>query len=406
MANKVTARIKSLDALRGAGVLGMLAIHIQLFAFPSLVRWNPTAYGDLTGVNWWVWLATLVLADGKFITIFAMLLGVSIVMLASETGVRSASAWRAHLRRMLVLLVLGLLHAYLLWYGDMLVPLALSGTVVFLARRLSAGQLLVLGASVFAAGSVLSFVLTSATAQSDPAALAAWRAQWTPRPETIALEIEQYRGGWIEQMAHRVPAALETETAYFVTHLFWQIAGLMLIGMGLFKAGVLSALRSQGFYVRMAALGFGIGALLNALGIWRSSTTRWDLLDFALISQQLHYWGNLFVALGWTALVMLLCQRAWPLRSLSTVGRMALTNYLLQSVICTTIFYGHGFGLFGRVDRIGQLAIVIGIWTFQLLASRAWLGYFTVGPVEWLTRWLVFGRRPSFLRSSPAAAGT
>jgi uncharacterized protein len=156
----------------------------------------------------------------------------------------------------------------------------------------------------------------------------------------------------------------------------------------------------------MAALGFGIGALLNALGIWRSSTTRWDLLDFALISQQLHYWGNLFVALGWTALVMLLCQRAWPLRSLSTVGRMALTNYLLQSVICTTIFYGHGFGLFGRVDRIGQLAIVIGIWTFQLLASRAWLGYFTVGPVEWLTRWLVFGRRPSFLRSSPAAAGT
>jgi uncharacterized protein len=406
VANKGTARIKSLDALRGAGVLGMLAIHIQLFAFPSLARWNPTAYGDLTGVNWWVWLATLVLADGKFITIFAMLLGVSIVMLASETGVRSASAWRANLRRMLMLLVLGLLHAYLLWYGDMLVPLALSGTVVFFARRLSAGKLLLLGASVFAAGSVLSFVLTSATAQSDPTALAAWRAQWTPRPETIALEIAQYRGGWAEQMAHRVPAALETETAYFVTHLFWQIAGLMLIGMGSFKAGVLSALRSQGFYVRMAALGFGIGALLNLLGIWRSSTTRWDLLDFALISQQLHYWGNLFVALGWTALVMLLCQRGWPLRSLSAVGRMALTNYLLQSVICTTIFYGHGFGLFGRVDRVGQLAIVIGIWTFQLLASRAWLGYFTVGPVEWLTRWLVFGRRPSFLRSSPAAAGT
>ena len=85
---------------------------------------------------------------------------------------------------------------------------------------------------------------------------------------------------------------------------------------------------------------------------------------------------------------------------------MALTNYLLQSVICTTIFYGHGLGLFGRVDRAGQLAIVIGIWAFQLLASRAWLGYFTAGPVGWLTRWLVFGRRPSFLRSSPAVAGT
>jgi uncharacterized protein len=287
-----------------------------------------------------------------------------------------------------------------------LVPLALSGTVVFFARPLSAGKLLVLGASVFAVGSILSFTLTWSTAQSDPAALAAWRAQWTPRPETIALEIAQYRGGWAEQMAHRVPAALDTETSYFVTHLFWQVAGLMLIGMGFFKAGVLSALRSRAFYVLMGAFGFGIGVLLNVLGILRSFVTGWDLLDFALVSQQLHYWGNLFVALGWTALVMLVCQRGWPLRSLAAAGRMALTNYLLQSVICTTIFYGHGFGLFGRVDRAGQLAIVVGIWAFQLLASRAWLRYFSVGPVEWLTRWLVFGRRPAFVRSSPAVAGT
>jgi len=403
---QAAGRIKSLDALRGAGVLGMLAVHMQLFAFPSLARWNPTAYGDLTGINWLAWLATMILADGKFITIFAMLLGVSIVLLANETGERSPSTWRAHMRRMLVLFLIGLLHAYLLWYGDMLVPLALSGTVVFFARRLSAGKLLVLGASVFAVGSLLSFALTWSTAQSDPSALAAWRAQWTPRPETIGLEIAHYRGRWLEQMAHRVPAALETETSYFVTHLFWQTAGLMLIGMGFFKAGVLSAVRSRTFYLRMGAFGFGIGALLNALGIWRSFATAWDVLDFALVSQQLHYWGNLFVALGWTALVMLLCQRGWPLRSLAAVGRMALTNYLLQSVICTTIFYGHGFGLFGRIDRAGQLAIVIGIWVFQLLASRAWLGSFAVGPVEWVTRWLVFGQRPTFLRSSPVVAGT
>ena len=403
---QATQRIQSLDVLRGVGVLGMLAVHIQLFAFPSLARWNPTAYGDLHSLNWCAWLVTLVLADGKFITIFAMLLGISIVMLAKETGERSTSAWRAHMRRMLVLLVLGLLHAYVVWYGDMLVPLALSGTVVFFARRLSAGKLLVLGVSVFAVGSLLSVALTWSTAHSDPAALAAWRQQWTPRPAAIALEIAQYRGGWSEQMAHRVPAALETETSYFVTHLFWQAAGLMLIGMSLFKAGVLSAVRSRAFYVRMGAFAFGLGVLLNALGIWRSFATSWDLLDFALVSQPLHYWGNLLVALGWTALVMLVCQSGWPLRSLSAVGRMALTNYLLQSVICTTIFYGHGFGLFGRVDRVGQLGIVIGIWAFQLLASRAWLSYFAVGPVEWVTRWLAFGRRPTFMRASPAVAGT
>jgi uncharacterized protein len=383
----------------------MLAVHIQLFAFPRVARWNPTAYGDFTGLNWWVWLATSVLADGKFITIFAMLLGVSIVMLASEAGDRAVSAWRAHLRRMTVLLTLGLLHAYLLWYSDMLVPLALSGAVAFFARRLSSGRLLVLGGLAFATASVLSFALTWSTAQSDPVALAAWRAQWAPRPAIINLEIAQYRGGWLEQMAQRVPAALELETVQFVTRLLWQMGGLMLMGMALFKLGVLSAARSRTFYLRLGTVGFGGGILLNALGIWRSFATGWDLLDFVLVSQQLHYWGDLFVALGWVALVMLLCQRGWRLRSVAAVGRMALTNYLLQSVICTTIFYGHGLGLLGRVDRAGQLAIVVGIWTFQLLASVAWLRYFAVGPVEWLTRWVVFRRRPTFLRSSPAVAG-
>ena len=396
-------RIRSLDALRGVGVLGMLAVHIQLFAFPSVARWNPTVYGDFKGLNGWVWLMTLLFADGKFITIFAMLLGVSIVMLA-EASERSA-AWRAHMRRMAVLLVLGLAHAYLLWFGDMLVPLALSGSVVFFARRLSPGKLLVVGSVAFAMASLVSVGLTWSTAQSDPAALAAWRAEWMPRPEIINVEIAQYRGGWAEQMAQRVPAALENETVSFVTRLLWQMTGLMLMGMGLFKLGVLSAARSRAFYLRMATLGFGAGILLIALGLWRSYATKWDVLDFVLVSEQLHYWGNLFVALGWVALVMLLCQRGWALRSVVAVGRMALTNYLLQSVICTTIFYGHGFGLFGRVDRAGQFAMVVGIWAFQLLASSVWLRYFAVGPVEWLTRWLVFKRRPGFVRSSPAAVG-
>jgi len=399
-----TARIASLDVLRGVGVLGMLAVHIQLFAFPVLARWNPAAYGNFTGLNWWVWLATAVLADGKFITIFAMLLGVSIVMMASDAGAPAIPAWRLHMRRMTALLILGLLHAYLLWPGDMLVPLAVSGALVFFARRLSPGKLLVLGGLAFATASVVSVALTWSTAQSDAAALAAWRAEWTPRPETVNLEIAQYRGSWSEQMAQRVPGALETQTVAFVTRLLWQMTGLMLIGMALFKLGILSAARSGVFYQRMGILGFGAGILLNLLGIWRSAATGWDLLDFVLVSQQLHYWGNLFVALGWVGLVLLLCHRGWSLRPVAAVGRMALTNYLLQSVICTTIFYGHGLGLFGRVERTGQLAIVVAIWGFQLLASSVWLRYFSVGPVEWLTRWLVFKRRPSFLRSSPVVA--
>lgn len=395
-------RIASLDVLRGLGVLGMLAAHIQLFAFPSLARWNPTAYGELDGLNFWLWLVNSILADGKFISIFAMLVGTSVIMQADRSD-RVVPPWRAHVLRMTVLLVLGLLHAYLFWYGDMLVALALCGAVVFLARGLSPKWLLILGGLVFATASVLSMALTWSAAQSDPVTLFLWKEQWTPRPEAIALEIAQYRGGWVEQMAHRVPAAWESHTWTFATRVMWQMAGLMLLGMALFKLGVLTAARSPAFYVRMAIAGFGVGGVLISLGLWRGFATQWDLLDYVLVSQELKYWGNLLVSLGWVALVMLVCQREWPLRPLAAVGRMALTNYLLQTLICTTIFYGHGLGLFGQIDRAGQFAIVLGIWAFQLLASSVWLSYFAVGPVEWITRWLVFGRRPGFLRSSPAA---
>jgi uncharacterized protein len=398
------SRIRSLDVLRGVGVLGMLATHIQLFAFPSLARWNPTAYGDLQGLNWWVWLATSLLADGKFISIFAMLLGASIVMLPGRAADRAVPAWRAHALRMGALLVLGLLHAYLLWYGDMLVALALCGSVVFLARRLSPRRLLVLGGLAFAIGSVVTVWLTWSLTQGPPAELAAWKDHYTPRRVNIVTEINQYQGRWADQMRHRVPAAREMHTWYFVTRLFWQMTGLMLIGMALFRLGVLSAARSRSFYRALGAFGFGGGVLLISLGLWRSFATKWDLLDYVLVSQELRYWGNLLVALGWVALVMLLCQRGWRLGSVAAVGRMALTNYLLQSLICTTIFYGHGLGLFGQVDRAGQFLIVLGVWAFQLLASSAWLGYFALGPVEWVLRWVIYRRRPSLLRSSPAVA--
>jgi uncharacterized protein len=323
-------------------------------------------------------------------------------MMAGQPGDRSVPAWRTHALRMTALLVLGLAHAYLLWYGDMLVALALCGAVVFFARHLSAAWLLVVGGLVFATASVLSVALTWSTAQSDPVAMLLWSEQWAPRAEVIALEIAQYRGGWIEQMAHRMPAAWESQTWTFAMRVFWQTTGLMLLGMALYKVGVLTAARSRAFYLRMALIGFGGGALLISVALWRGFASGWELLDYVLVSQELKYWGNLLVALGWVAVVMLICQRNWPVRLVAGVGRMALSNYLLQTLICTTIFYGHGFGLFGRIDRAGQFAIVLAIWAFQLLASAAWLSTFASGPVEWLTRWFVFGRRPRFLRLSPA----
>jgi uncharacterized protein len=389
--------------LRGVAVLGMLAVHIQLFAFPSAARWNPTAYGDFRGINWLVWLVTSLLADGKFISIFATLLGASIVMLPQTAANRGVPAWRVHVLRMGALLVLGLVHAYGVWYGDMLVPLALCGFVVYLARGLSPRWLIGLGVAAFVAGSLITIWLGWSLLHGPPAELADWKDEVTPRRVRIAEEINHYQGGWADQMRYRVPMAREIQTWGFLTRLFWETAGLMLIGMALFKLRVLTAALSETFYRRLMVIGFCGGLVLISLGLWRSFATRWDALDYLMIGQELRVWGNLLVALGWVAVVMLLCRIGWRLSGIAAVGRTALTNYLLQSLICTTVFYGHGFGLFAEVGRVGQLGIVLAIWAFELLASTAWLRYFAVGPVEWFVRWVAFGRRPQFVRSAAAA---
>jgi uncharacterized protein len=234
-------------------------------------------------------------------------------------------AWRLHRGGWLVVSA-GLLHAYLLWYGDMLVALALCGTVVFFARRLMPRWLLVLGGLAFATGSAVTLAITWSLALGPPDALAEWRDQYTPRPVNVAAEVIQYQGGWIEQMRYRVPAAWEIHTWYFVTRLFWQMAGLMLIGVALFKLGVLSGARSRVFYRALGAFGFGGGVLLIALALWRSLATKWDLLDYVLVSQELRYWGNLLVALGWVAFVMLLCRRGWRLAPVAAVGAASPTT--------------------------------------------------------------------------------
>ncbi len=119
--------------------------------------------------------------------------------------------------------------------------------------------------------------------------------------------------------------------------------------------------------------------------------------------EQFNYWGSLLVALGYTGLVMLMCASGalkGLRRRLEAVGRLAFTNYLLQSIVCTTIFYGHGLGLFGRVPRIGQITIVVGVWLVQLFFSPIWLGYFHLGPFEWIWRALTYGTLPPFRRGA------
>ena len=386
-------RILALDALRGFAVLGILIMNIQSYSSIQAAYLNPTAYGDLTGVNLWIWTLSHLFAREKFMAIFSILFGAGVLLFADRVEARGRSAAGLHYRRTLWLIVIGMIHAYVFWYGDILVAYGLCALVVFLFRKLSPKWLLTLGIVAVAMGSLI-FIFFGWSIPYWPQENYQQSLQhWMPSAESIQAEIAAYRGGWPEQMSHRVPASIVMQTFLFLTFMSWRCGGLMLIGMALFKWGALTAQRSGRFYSILMGTGLGIGLPLVIYGILRDFKADWSYDYSMFLGSQFNYWGSIPVALGYVAIVMLICKSGlWEklVRRLAAVGRMALTNYLLQTVICTTIFYGHGLGLFGQVERGGQILIVFAVWMILLFISPLWLRRFQFGPAEWLWRTLTY----------------
>ena len=382
-------RIVALDVLRGVAVLGILGTNIQHFAmFAGTVR-NPTLYGNLDGADFWVYAVTYTFFYQKFLPIFAMLFGAGLLLATGRREAAGLDPTSLIYRRMTVLLFIGLIHAYLIWYGDILVAYALCGMVVIQFRRVPSRGLIALGIALLAASPlirVLFFILPGLLGGGGGGANI---------EQVIADDLEAFRGPWIEALRMRATYVLEGQTTGFAVVLFWRASGLMAIGMGLYKLGVLTGQRSNRFYVTLAGLALGIAVPLTVLGLTACVLTDWDQFGLWFLSGQVIYWFGIAMSLAWVSIVMLACRngcRSWLGRSLAAVGRLALTNYLLQSLLCTFLFYGHGLGLYGSVDRTGQVAVVAGIWLLQLIVSPLWLRYFRYGPAEWLWRSLTYGR--------------
>jgi uncharacterized protein len=400
-------RIAALDVLRGFAVLGILVMNIQFFAMPGVAYVNPTAYGDLTGWNWVVWFVSHVFFDQKFMTIFSLLFGAGIILFTTRAESRGHAAGRLHYRRMFWLLVFGLLHAYGLWSGDILVTYALCGMLVFLLRKLPAEWLISIGIVVIGIGSAVWLLIGWSVQFWPPEAVTKIAAsEWRPSADTLTREIATYQGGWWTQMQYRAPTAFVFETMFFVSWGLWRAGGLMLVGMGFYKLGILTGARPASFYARMFTLGLLAGLPVILFGVARNRAANWDFAYSFFIGTQFNYWGSLLMSAGWIGMVLLAVTTARLsalTARLAAVGRMAFTNYLMQSIICTTIFYGHGLGFFGDVSRVGQTLVVLSVWVFQLIVSPIWLRHFQFGPFEWLWRSLTYGERPRF-RCAPIAA--
>ncbi|MEM9659166.1 MAG: DUF418 domain-containing protein, partial [Planctomycetota bacterium] len=169
-----------------------------------------------------------------------------------------------------------------------------------------------------------------------------------------------------------------------------------------FRWEVFSASRSRNFYAWMIVIGLGIGLPFAAYGVYDHQLHNWDMLRCMGVGSLFNYFGSLLSAFGWIGMVMLVCREgALPglRRRLAAVGQMAFTNYIMQSVICTTIYNGHGLGLFGSVDRVWQQLLTVAIFAFQMWYSPLWLERFRFGPLEWLWRSLTYWRVQPFRRA-------
>ncbi len=389
-------RIIVLDVLRGFAVLGILLMNIQSYSMIEAAYSNPLAFGDLEGWNYYAWWFSHVFADSKFMAIFSLLFGAGIVLFAENAEKKGKKSTLLHYRRNFLLLLFGLFHAYLIWAGDILTAYALCAFVFYWLRNWSVSKLIDLGIFFLAIGMAISLYMGSALLNIPEDTYFAMLTKWEPDIQTIDAEIATFQSSWWAQQGRRFSAALGLQTLIFGMYTFWRAGGLMLIGMGLYKTGFLSAQWSKTKYWLIFVLGLLIGIPIVVYGIDQQFGHGWTMEYSLFKGTMFNYGGSLFIAAAYIAAIQLFVLYGgfqFIKDVLAATGRMALTNYIGQSVICTLIFYGHGLGYFGQVSRFQQLLIVVGIWVFQMVFSYFWMKRFKYGPLEWLWRSLTYGRR-------------
>jgi len=370
---------------------------------PDPAYFNPTVYGDLTGINYAVWLCSHLFADMKFMTLFSMLFGAGIVLLCGRVKERGASPTRVHYRRTFWLLLFGLMHAYLLWHGDILVWYSLSALLAYLFWRVRPGWLLFWSLLLLLVGTAVYSLAQWSITYWPEDAIANTSDYWAPSAEVISDRLETYRSGWTDQMFDRAMSSVMMHTFIYLIFGMWRTLGLMLLGMALMKWGVLSAQRSNRFYMIAMLIGLSLGLPVIYYGVSQHFAHDWSVKYSLYGGGLFNYWSSILVAGAYLSFVTLICKNGLIKRLqgwFGAVGRMAFTNYILQTFICTLIFYGNGFALFGYVPRWGQALITLGVWVVVILLSNIWLRRFKFGPLEWLWRTLTYSRRQPFRMSN------
>ena len=412
-------RVLSIDVLRGVALLGIALMNIIFSGLPMAADFNPKVSGGATGLNLAAFFVQYVLFDGKMRGLFSMMFGASTWLLTDRLTRRGAGIEAAEIigRRMLWLMLFGMVHAYLIWHGDILYPYALLGLVLLPMLPASPKKLLIwagvivlgmTGMSIFQGYKInkthdLAMVAEKALAagktltdeQKD--AKKEWeetRKYVTPTAEDLKKERGRYSGSWGHLVAERAGLVKEWHSTPFYMS-GWDMFAMMLVGIALMKTGVLGVEKSSGFYGRMMLGGYGFGLPVGSIAAWLAWSQGFEPFQTVFVFTT-YQAARVAMTLGHAGLLLLICRQRWMpgLRArLGAVGQTAFSNYILHSVIYGLVFYGYGFGLFDKLQRYQLYYVVVGMWVVSLVISPIWLRYYRFGPLEWGWRSLTYGKR-------------
>lgn len=398
-------RLGHLDALRGFALLGIALMNVEFFTTPLADMGNGVEPGQGTpdhAVDWLIY----VLVQGKFWGLFSLMFGMGFVLMLDRAHAAGTRFVPTYLRRCLGLLVIGLAHALLVWAGDILLMYALGALVLLLLfRNADSRSMLAWGIALWAAPVGLLVVSGLALVLAGPELADTLELAPAYMEQLRARELAAYSGGsWVEATATRLEFLYRTLPDQLVV--LSMLVGVFLVGGWLVRSGaVLDPDAHRVRLLRLAAAGGVVGAVLTAVSLRLTASPMLAGTGEGVLAMGLHLAGALPLAVAYAAGFLLLAVRPGsPLGVMAPAGRMALTHYLLQSLVGTWLFYGHGLGLWGEVGRAGQVAGVLVFFALQVAASHWWLARFRQGPVEWAWRVLTYGRLAAF-RRGPVAEG-
>lgn len=411
-----TERLPLLDALRGFAIGGVFLSNLLMWHSGGFIL-PPERMQELMSdpVNMGFGLTFSVLVFGRFVSILTFMFGLGFVVQAGRAEERGESAGRLHARRLCAMLLIGLAHMSALWYGDFLHTYALLGLALLLFRSLSPRSLLAWGLALMLVGQPLvdAAVQLAPRLWTSPEALAAQAEAEGPSREAwrAATFASIAEGSYLTQVRTNLAVYRHQFLQWHVAGFYVGTLGKYLVGAWAARIGLLHDVpRHRRLLRRLLAGGLALGVLGSLSGVAIRFLVRGGMLPqgSALLRIAQHYLqelGAVGVAAIYVAAFALLFQRprlGRALNLLAPAGRMALTNYLGQSVFYVLIFTGVGLGLLGKLGPPACTAIVVGLYSLQILASHLWLSRLRFGPAEWVWRSLTYGKAQPMRREAQA----